>query len=65
MRNIETLLRLQNKARLIIKSAGVKDNWSCYWLNVNYLILFDLLVTMYNIMNTFTPDIFWDKFELG
>ena len=34
-RKIETLQRLQNRAHLIIKTARVKDKWSCDWLNVS------------------------------
>ena len=38
-RKIETLQRLRNKAKLIIETVRVKDNWYCdWWLNVSNLI---------------------------
>ena len=63
-RKIETLQRLQNRAQLIIETARVKDNWSCDWLNVSNLILFDKLVMTYKIINKLSPESLWDKFEL-
>ena len=63
-RKIKTLQRLQNRAQLIIKTARVKDNWSCEWLNVSNLISFDRLVMKYKIINKLSPANLWDKFEL-
>ena len=64
VRKIETLQRLQNRAHLIIKTARVKDNWSCNWLNISNLISFDRLVMTYKIINRLSPESLWDKFEL-
>ena len=64
MRKIETLQRLQNRAHLIIKTARVKDNWSCDWLNISNIISFDRLVMTYKIINKLSPESLWDKFEL-
>ena len=63
-RKIKTLLRLQNRVQLIVETAKVKDNWSCDWLNVSNLILFDRLVMMYKIINKLSPESLWDKLEL-
>jgi len=48
----------------MIETATVEDNWSCDWLNVINLILFDQLDMMYKIINKSSPESFWDKFEL-
>ena len=47
-----------------IESARVKDIWSCDWLNVSNLIMFDRLVMMDKIMNKLSSESLWDKFEL-
>ena len=63
-RKIEILQRLQNRAQLIIETAGVKDNWSCDWLNTSNLISFDQLFMTYKSIDKLSPESLWDKFEL-
>ena len=60
---IDTLQRLQNRARTIIESARYKDNWTCNWLSVENLIRYDRSVMTYKITNNLSPENLWDKFQ--
>lgn len=60
---LDTLQRLQDRARSIIESARFKDNWSCDWLSVENIIRFDRSVMTYKIMNKLSPESLWDKFQ--
>ena len=61
MRITEILQRLQHRTQS--KSARLKDNWSCYWLNVYNLISFDQFVVTYKVMNKLSHESLWDKVE--
>ena len=50
------LQRLQTRARTLIESSRLKDGWSCNWLSVSNLIIFDRAVMIFKIMNGLCPD---------
>ena len=60
---LDSLQRLQDKARSIVENARNKDNWSCDWLSVENIIQFDRSVTAYKIRNKLSPENLWDKFQ--
>ena len=60
---LDTLQRLQDRARSIVENARYKDNWSCDWLSVENIIRFDRSVMTYKIRNKLSPESFWDKFQ--
>ena len=53
---LDHLQRLQTRARALIESSRLKDGWSCNWLSVSNLIIFDRAVMIYRIMNGLCPD---------
>ena len=53
---LDHLQRLQTRARTLIESSRLKDGWSCNWLSVSNLIIFDRAVMIYEIMNGLCPD---------
>ena len=53
---LDHLQHLQTRARTLIESSGLKDGWSCNWLSVSNLIIFDRAVMIYKIMNGICPD---------
>ena len=53
---LDHLQRLQTRARTLIESSRLKDEWSCNWLSVSNLIIFDRAVTINKIMNGLCPD---------
>ena len=53
---LDHLQRLQTRARTLIESSRLKDGWSCNWLSVSNLIIFDSAVMIYKIMNGLCPD---------
>ena len=53
---LDHLQRLQTRARTLIESSRLKDGWSCNWLSVSNLIIFDRAVMIYKIMNGLCPD---------
>ena len=59
-----TLQRLQNRAKMIIKYAKHKDEWSDSWLSVENLFRFDRSVMTYKILNKISPYSLWEKFYL-
>ena len=59
-----TLQRLQNRAKMIIKNAKHKDEWSDSWLSVENLFRFDRSVMTYKILNKISPNSLWEKFYL-
>ena len=58
---LDTLQRLQDRARAIIENARLKDNWSCDWLSVENIIRFDRSVMVYKISNKLSPENLWGK----
>ena len=48
---LDHLQRLQTRARTLIESSRLKDGWTCNWLSVSNLIIFDRAVMIYEIMN--------------
>ena len=50
------LQRLQTRARTLIESSRLKDGWSCNWLSVSNLIIFNRAAMIYKIMNGLCPD---------
>ena len=60
---LDTLQRLQDRARSIVENARYKDNWSCDWLSVENIIRFDRSVTTYKIRNKLSPESLWEKFQ--
>ena len=65
---LESLQRLQNRARRLIECARHKDGWVCDWLDVRNLVKYDRLITTYkinnglcpeNLKNKFTQKVFW------
>ena len=62
---LNTLQRLQDRARSIIDKAGLKDSWSHGWLTVEQLIKFDRSVMTYKIINRQCSESLWDKYHQG
>ena len=60
---LDTLQGLQDRARSIVENARYKDNWSCDWLRIEDIILFDRSVMTYKIRNKLSPESLWDKFQ--
>ena len=60
---LDSLQRLQDRARTIIENARLKDNWSCDWLSIENIIRFDRSVMAYKIINKLSPENLWDKFQ--
>ena len=60
---LETLQRLQDRARATIENARLKENWSCDWLSVENVIRFDRSVIAYKIINKLSPENLWGKFQ--
>ena len=60
---LNTLQRLQDRARSIIDKARLKDNWSHNWLTVEQLTNFDRSVMTYKIINRQCPESLWDKYH--
>ena len=59
---LESLQRLQSRARRLIECARHKDGWVCDWLDVRNLIKFDRLITTYKINNGLCPENLKSKF---
>ena len=59
---LESLRRLQNRARRLIECARHKDGWVCDWLDVRNLIKYDRLITTYKISNGLCPEKLENKF---
>ena len=57
---LNTLKRLQDRARSIIDNARQKNGWSHNWLTVEQLIKFDRSVMTYKIINRQCPESLWD-----
>ena len=53
---LESLQRLQNRARRLIECARHKDGWVCDWLDVRNLVRYDRLITTYKINNGRCPE---------
>ena len=60
---LNTLQRLQDRARSIIDKARKKDSWSHNWLTVEQLIRFDRSAMTYKIVNRQCPESLWDKYN--
>ena len=60
---LNTLQRLQDRARSIIDKARLKDSWSHNWLTVEQLIQFDRSVMTYKIVNRQCPESLWDEYH--
>ena len=60
---LNTLQRLQDRARSIIDKARLKDNWSHNWLTVEQLTKFDRSVMTYKIISRQCPESLWDKYH--
>ena len=60
---LDTLQRLQDRARSIVENARYKDNWSCDWLSVDNIIRFHRSVMTYKIRNKLSPESLCDKFQ--
>ena len=61
---LNTLQRLQDRARSIAENARYKDNWSCDWLSVENIIRFDRWVMTYKKRNEVCPEAWfplWDN----
>ena len=48
---LDHLQRLQTRARTLTESSRLKNGWSCNWLSVSNLIIFDRAVMIYKIMD--------------
>ena len=59
-----TLQQLQNMAKMIIKNAKHKDEWSDSLLSVKNLFRFDRSVMTYKILKKISPNNLWEKFYL-
>ena len=59
---LESLQRLQNRARRLIECASHKDGWVCDWLDVHNLVRYDRLITTYKINNGLCPENLKNKF---
>ena len=59
---LESLQRLQNRARILIECVRHKDGWVCDWLDVRNLIKYDMLITTYKINNGLCPENLKNKF---
>ena len=59
---LESLQRLQNRARRLIECTRHKDGWVCDWLDVRNLIKYDRLITTYKINNGLCPENLKNKF---
>ena len=44
------------KMKTMIESSRLKDGWSCNWLSVSNLMIFDRAVMIYKTMNGLCPD---------
>ena len=53
---LDHLQRLRTRAQTLIDGSRLKDRWSCNWLSVSNLIIFDRAVMIYKIMNGLCPD---------
>ena len=53
---LDHLQRLQTRPRTLIESSRLKDGWSCNWLSVSNLIIFDRAAMIYKIMNGLCPE---------
>ena len=60
---LNTLQRLQDRARSVIEKARLKDNWSHNWLTVEQLTKFDRSVMTYKIISRQCPESLWDKYH--
>ena len=60
---LDTLQRLQDRARAIVENTRLKDNWSCDWLSVENFIRFDRSVIAHKIINKLSPENLWGKFQ--
>ena len=60
---LNTLQRLQDRARSIIGKARLKDNWSHNWLTVEQLTKFDRSVMTYKIISRQCPESLWHKYD--
>ena len=60
---LNTLQRLQDRARSIIDQSRLKDNWSHNWLTVEQLTKFDRSVMTYKIISRQCPESLWDKYH--
>ena len=60
---LNTLQRLQDRARSIIGKARLKDNWSHNWLTVEQLTKFDRSVMTYKIISKQCPESLWHKYD--
>ena len=59
---LESLQRLQNRARRLIECARHKGGWVCDWLDLRNLIKYDRLITTYQINNGLCPENLKNKF---
>ena len=57
------LQSLQNRARALIESSRLKDNWRCNWLSVSSLIKYDSAIMMYKTINDSCPDSLKGRFS--
>ena len=48
---LDTIQRLQDRARAMIENARLKDNWSCDWLSFESIIGFGRSVIAYKIIS--------------
>ena len=60
---LNTLQRLQDRARSIMDNARQKDGWSHNWLTVEQLKKFDRSVMTYKIINRQCPESIWHKYH--
>ena len=60
---LNTIQRLQDRARSIIEKARLRDNWSHNWLTVEQLTKFDRSVMTYKINSRQCPESLWDKYH--
>ena len=60
---VNTLQRLQDRARSIIDKARPENSWPHNWLTVEHLIQSDRSVMTYKIVNGQCPESLWDKYH--
>jgi len=60
---LDTLQRLQDRARTIIENARLNYSWLCDWLSIENIIRFDRSLIVYKIINKLSPENLLGKFQ--
>ena len=59
---LDTLRKLQSRAKKLIENGRYTDGWICDWLSVKKLIKYDRLVMTHKILNGKCPENLQDNF---